>query len=417
MSLDTLAAGVPWDDFETFPQYLDAVERRGTALNYGCYVGHTAVRLYVMGDDGLRARRPPTTSSTRMQAGRRRGDGRRAPSASRPARRRPTTATSGRPVPSRVADLDELGALLEPLRDADKGVVALLPGESVQHDEVFDLQREVGRPAHVDRAAHDQGLPVAREGHRREHDAARADGVEVWPQVSCRPLVFQMNLARAVHVQHAPVVRGADGHDPIEERIAALPRPGVAGEGVGRASGGGARCRPNWDSLVGRGVAARTPSSSAASVVDLAAERGGTPLDVMLDLSLDENLETRFWSRARQQRPRRRSPGCCPQDGVLLGLADSGAHVSQLCDACFATDLLGNWVRDREVMPLERAIHKLTGEPAGVFGLDRPRHGRGRARPPTSSCSTPTRSPRARCAASATSRPTASGSSPTRRWA
>ncbi|MGZ4760616.1 MAG: amidohydrolase family protein, partial [Acidimicrobiales bacterium] len=59
-----------------------------------------------------------------------------------------------------------------------------------------------------------------------------------------------------------------------------------------------------------------------------------------------------------------------PQDTVLLGLADSGAHVSQLCDACFATDLLGNWVRDREVMPLERAIHKLTAEPAGVYGLD-----------------------------------------------
>jgi N-acyl-D-aspartate/D-glutamate deacylase len=44
--------------------------------------------------------------------------------------------------------------------------------------------------------------------------------------------------------------------------------------------------------------------------------------------------------------------------------------VSQLCDACFATDLLGNWVREREVMSLERAVHKLTGEPARVYGLD-----------------------------------------------
>ena len=59
-----------------------------------------------------------------------------------------------------------------------------------------------------------------------------------------------------------------------------------------------------------------------------------------------------------------------PRDGVLLGLADSGAHVSQLCDACFSTDLLGNWVRDRGVMPLERAVHKLTAEPAAVYGLD-----------------------------------------------
>ena len=53
-----------------------------------------------------------------------------------------------------------------------------------------------------------------------------------------------------------------------------------------------------------------------------------------------------------------------------MGLADSGAHVSQLCDACFATDLLGNWVRDRQVMSLEHAVHKLTAEPAGVYGLN-----------------------------------------------
>ncbi len=66
MSFDTLAAGVPWDQFETFPQYLDAVERRGVGLNYGCYVGHTAVRLYVMGAEAYE--RPATPDElTAMQ--------------------------------------------------------------------------------------------------------------------------------------------------------------------------------------------------------------------------------------------------------------------------------------------------------------------------------------------------------------
>src|ERR1700722_15286195 len=51
MSFDTLSVGVPWDEFETFPQYLDAIARRGTALNFTCYVGHTAVRMYVMGEE------------------------------------------------------------------------------------------------------------------------------------------------------------------------------------------------------------------------------------------------------------------------------------------------------------------------------------------------------------------------------
>src|SRR6185369_4507601 len=56
-------------------------------------------------------------------------------------------------------------------------------------------------------------------------------------------------------------------------------------------------------------------------------------------------------------------------DGMLIGLSDAGAHVSQLCDACMPTDLLGNWVREREVLTLEHAVHKLTGEPAGVYGF------------------------------------------------
>ena len=58
------------------------------------------------------------------------------------------------------------------------------------------------------------------------------------------------------------------------------------------------------------------------------------------------------------------------QEGLLIGLSDAGAHVSQLCDACLPTDLLGNWVREKEVLSIEHAVHKLTGEPAGVFGFD-----------------------------------------------
>ena len=100
----------------------------------------------------------------------------------------------------------------------------------------------------------------------------------------------------------------------------------------------------------------------------LAGERDCTPLDVMLDISLEDDLETRFWSVLANNDPEGIA-WLLPRDNVLFGLADSGAHVSQLCDACFATDLLGNWVRDRGVMSLERAVHKLTGEPAAVYGL------------------------------------------------
>jgi N-acyl-D-aspartate/D-glutamate deacylase len=110
------------------------------------------------------------------------------------------------------------------------------------------------------------------------------------------------------------------------------------------------------------------PDLANRPILDLAEEWGVTPLDAMLDLSLADDLQTRFWSILAND-DSETVAWLLPRDNVLLGLADSGAHVSQLCDACFSTDLLGNWVRERGVMPLERAVHKLTGEPAAVYGL------------------------------------------------
>jgi N-acyl-D-aspartate/D-glutamate deacylase len=134
--------------------------------------------------------------------------------------------------------------------------------------------------------------------------------------------------------------------------------------------------RPNWGALE-VAESTRHPEMIDRRVVDLASERDQTPFDFMLDLSMEENLDTRFRSVLANNDPDAIA-WLLQQDGCLLGLADSGAHVSQLCDACLPTDLLGNWVRDKDVISLEHAVHKLTGEPAAVFGIDAADGGRGR---------------------------------------
>jgi len=363
MSFDTLSAGVPWDEFETFPQYLDAVARRGTSLNYGCYVGHTAVRLYVMGEDAYE--RPATEEElARMQAVV--TDAMAAGAAGFASSASPThNGDSGRPVPSRVADLAELRALLEPVKQSGRGVVALLPGGVFPNREVFQLQREVGRPFTWTALLTVKGYPY-HEKVIAEHDAAWADGVEVWPQVSCRPLVFQMNLSEPFTLNMRPTFAKLMDK-PKEERIAAYRDPAWRASAWADVSGKGGGLPLNWASISVAESRAH-PDLADRPVAVLAEERGCTPLDVMLDISLDDDLESRFWSVLANDDPDAIA-WLLPRDNVLLGLADSGAHVSQLCDACFATDLLGNWVREREVMPLERAIHKLTGEPAAVYGL------------------------------------------------
>jgi N-acyl-D-aspartate/D-glutamate deacylase len=152
-----------------------------------------------------------------------------------------------------------------------------------------------------------------------------------------------------------------------QERLAAYRDPAWRATTWEETNGADGTMPFNWAAL-SVAESASHPELEGRRVEDLAAERGLTALDVVLDLSLEDDLGTRFYSVLANDDPEGIAT-LLPKDHVLLGLADSGAHVSQLCDACFATDLLGNWVRDRAVMPIERAIHKLTAEPAAVYGL------------------------------------------------
>jgi N-acyl-D-amino-acid deacylase len=363
MSPDTLFAGVPWDDFETFPQYLDAIEQRGTLLNYACYVGHTAIRIFVMGEAGYE-RAATDDEIRRMQAVI--ADALAAGAAGFATSSSPThSGDRGRPVPSRVADLEEVRALMAPLRDAAKGVVALLPGEKVRHADVYELQQAAERPLTWTALLTVKGFPW-HEKIMEANVAARADGIEVWPQVSCRPLTFQMNLKEPFTFNMRPVFQELMDK-PLETRLAAYRDPAWRARAWDELSGRRGALPVNFDALTVAETAAH-PELVGRRVADIGEERGETPFDVMLDLALEEDLETRFTSVLANNDPEAIAT-LLPQDTVLLGLADSGAHISQLCDACFATDLLGNWVRDKEVMPFEQAIHKLTGEPASVFGL------------------------------------------------
>jgi N-acyl-D-aspartate/D-glutamate deacylase len=361
MSLPTLEAGIPWD-FETFPEYLDSVERHGTVLNYTAYVGHTAVRLWVMGDDGYEREATPDELA-------RMADVVREALAAGAAGFATTSAQThngdgGRPVPSRLADIAELEVLVSPLRELGRGVGAFTPGERVKHPEVYDLQKRIGRPFTWTALLTIKGSPFAGEMmalNARE----RAGGADVWPQVTCRPLTFQMTMADPFTFNLVPAFRALMDH-PLEERVAAYRDPEwrrVAQEQLETS-----RSFRGWDTTT---VAeSRThPELENRTLSDVAAEQGREPLDIVLGLSVDEDLAARFRT-VLANNDEEMIETLLQQPGMLIGLSDAGAHVSQLCDACLPTDLLGNWVREREVLTLEAAVHKLTGEPAGVFGFD-----------------------------------------------
>ena len=303
MSPDTLFAGVPWDDFETFPQYLDAIEARGTLLNYACYVGHTAVRLFVMGTDGYE--RDATDDEIRgMQQviadALAAGAAGFATSSSTDAQRRPGPA--GAVARRRARRADGAARAAARRRQGRRRAAAGRedhPRRRVRHPAARSVARSRGPRCSRSRASRG----TRRSWRRTSRRVPKA--IEVWPQVSCRPLVFQMNLREPFTFNMRAVVPGADGH---ARSTSASPRTAIPAwrarawdEMQGRGGGAAAELR------LARGRRERrpTPSSSAARSPRSPPSGACTPLDVMLDLSLEENLETRFCERARQQRPRR----------------------------------------------------------------------------------------------------------------
>ncbi|HEY1739961.1 MAG TPA: amidohydrolase family protein [Acidimicrobiia bacterium] len=356
----TLMAGVAWD-FESFPEYLDAVSRLGTAVNFTAYIGHSALRLYVMGDAAYE-RAATAEEIARMAALVQEAIacGAAGFSTSFSFAHR---GVDGKPVPSRFAAADEVEALFLAADDAGKGVVLFTPGEQCSYADAYTWAARIGRPIMYP-------LFASANGKHREtlarHERGLADGAEVWPQVTPRPLTMQFTMADAYSLNTGAVfgelmkvsraVRLAAYRDAAWRTLAA--------DDLERSP-----MKPRWDTFE-VSESARFPELQGRRVNEIARERGVSPLDVMCQVALEENLETRFRAYiANDEVPE--VAQLLSHDHVVLGLSDAGAHIDQLCDAPLPTDLLGTWVRERAAMPLERAVRKLTGEPADIFGFAR----------------------------------------------
>ena len=356
----TLTEGIAWE-FETFPQYLELVRRRGTVLNFTAYIGHSALRLYVMGDAAYeRAATAEEIDRMCQLVGEALDAGAAGFSTSFSFAHR---GVDGKPVPSRFAERDEVEALFATAGKVGKGVVLATPGKQCNYPDFYDVAARIGRPFTWPLFA------APGNAHRTQleiHEDHTARGANVWPQVTPRPLTIQFTLADAYSLNVGNVfgellkvsraVRMAAYRDPAWRALAA-------------ADLDKAPMRPRWETFE-VSESERFPELQGRRVSDLARERGCSPFDVMCEIAVAEDLETRFRAYIANDDVDAVAD-LLTHDNVVLGLSDAGAHVDQLCDAPLYTDLLGKWVRERSLMPLERAVRKLSGEAADMFGFVR----------------------------------------------
>jgi N-acyl-D-amino-acid deacylase len=357
MSQDALNAGIDWS-FQTFPEYMAALDKLSKRLNVGAFQGHTPLRLYVLGGEERTATADEVATMQRLLR-----EALDAGAIGFSTSRQPAhQGAYGRPVPSRFAEVDEVGAMAEVLGEAGKGILAISIGPGLWLNEFSELSVRNNIPVTWTALVTRTDKPGA-----AMRTVERAGGLpgEVYPQIACRPIVMQITMNDPM-----PLAQ-------IEEwkEVLAIPREDRAA--LYRDASWRDRARPA--TLEAWEAKARWPKVSVQETTmhaetigvpldQLAAERGTTPFDLMLDLALADDMATRF--KVVLENDADDEIGALLADKrTILGLSDAGAHASQLCDANYSTHLLGHWVREREAITLEEGVWRLTGHASTAFRI------------------------------------------------
>jgi N-acyl-D-aspartate/D-glutamate deacylase len=364
---DVMQAGIDWR-WESYGEYLDAVGRNGLGINVAGLVAFTPLRHYVMGEDSFeRQARPDEIARMRqllreaMQAG---------------AFGFSTTMTrnhvgyGGRPLACRNASAEELAGLCHALRDVGRGAIeialnsaltgliddadtellALLTSQSGRRVTWLALFAQPGQPAFHERTLEKLGTLLER----------------ATPQVTPRPLVTQGDLKNpsmfASFLSWQRVF-----NRPVAEQMALYRTPDFRDAFLAEVKS--RRRDQMWTQT--RVLEVKNPALApwtGKTIQEIADAQGKRPVDAYLDLSIADALETRFQA-AMFNYDQEGVERLVADDRFLIGLSDGGAHVDFLCDVGYSTALLDIWVRQKKVLTLEKAVHKLTAAPAALFGI------------------------------------------------
>jgi N-acyl-D-aspartate/D-glutamate deacylase len=374
MSLEALRAGIVWD-FETYPEYLDALERRGMVPNVASLIGHSSVRTYVLGDEA--SRRAATEAEVAEMR-------RIVLEAMRVGAIGFGTSTleqhngeNGVPMPSRLADEREMLALTGALGEAGRGVFMLTKGMTSTIPWLEKVAAASGRPVMIAAMFVDPGDPERVFRELREIGEARARGRELWAQVGCFPLGMEFTLRHPYPLEALLSWRPALEAESEDRFRRILADPEFRRAIKAEAAQPGVPNRfsdKQWDHLTVMEVSrAEHRSLVGRTMGDLARETGRHPFDCFLDLGLADGLDTLFDCRLFNTDEDRVSELLRHPDAAVA-LSDAGAHLSFLCDAGFGLHLFGHWARERGDLTLPQAVQAVTSRVADAYRIP----GRGR---------------------------------------
>jgi N-acyl-D-aspartate/D-glutamate deacylase len=366
---DVLTKGLPWD-WETFPQYMDAIAKRGIGINVGFLAALSPFRQFVMGEEAM-GREATAEETARIQALLRESIEAGALGFSLTVMPQ-HLGYKAQPLACRLASQDELRTYARVLRELGRGTieVALTKQPSTVSAKEYAL---------LDLLSSESGRPVTWLNLRDRDDAPEAWSDTLTqvapllergcrPQVAVRPLIVEFNLRNPFLFASMPSIKPV-----FEDKSVEAQKQVYANAEFRRAFATELERRTVFYDLWGRTKVKEvtTPALKATewkSIADIAAERGVDPLNAFFDLALEDNLAVDFMMPLLDI-DEERVVKKFSDPRTMIGISDGGAHVDMLCNAGYPSYLLGTFVRDKQAMTLEHAIKRMTSEPAQFFGL------------------------------------------------
>ena len=376
ISAEAMEAGIKWG-WTTFPEYLDCLAALPKGINYGGYIGHSALRTYVMGE---RAFDQKASEDDLRAMERELRDALRAGALGFTTSRSPAHETPDeRPVASRAASWDEVRRLVGAMGDLNAGIFELAgegvdrvagdPGLREYHVRLRDLAVETGRPITFGVFSR-RGVPDAWRQYLALLDETAAAGGRMFAQVHSRSLSALLSFKTQMPFDRLPLWKELRAL-PLDEQQRKLRDPALrpklieaAGGRSDRRAVGTEAKDADYDWL----LVFDTVYGPHRTVAEVARERGQHPAETMIDLALEKDMDAFFlqpvanenqdWALELMRHPR-----------TVTTFSDSGAHVSQLMDSSLQTHLLSHWVREKQAFTLEEAVRMLTLVPASLWGF------------------------------------------------
>jgi N-acyl-D-amino-acid deacylase len=359
--------------WETFPQYLDQLDHH-LGVNVGNMIGHTAVRYYVMGDE-CQKRTASDIEIAEMQKIVREGMQAGALGLS-VSRNQGHYDPQGVHIPALWADEKEIFALGDVLRDMGVGLIQSGGGNGAEMKDALmsRLSEATGRVVVYNNLLHNLRRPDEWQKQMAQIDATVAKGIRAYPMCTPNRIIDHFTMRncqefRGLPTWHPillsspeemlrayadPAVRKKLHEEAIEFKVP-TPPPGIS--------------RTWWDHMeLQTAVLPKNKQYEGKTLGQIAKLQGKGIIDAFLDLAIEENLDSE-WVHGEINVDEAALAKILTYPNAIIGLSDGGAHVQFQSGFGFSTRLLSEWVREKHIMSLERAVQRLTFDSASIFGL------------------------------------------------